>query len=175
MQIPGVTTENFFPDRKEIKKTYVDNIIEQAKLIDVEKIDDTKSEFKPRNQIIEEQKVYFWIRVYLHDEVSIEPNTDVTITYRESGEKLTTKFICYAKKGAEKNQDENVINYNPDEDKKVWCLMIDADRIDKNSQDIPFIRSLFRISRWYSPQILRLIDLDISYNDTSISYYDIDF
>ncbi|NBP01498.1 MAG: hypothetical protein EBU90_15430, partial [Proteobacteria bacterium] len=30
-------------------------------------------------------------------------------------------------------------------------------------KDIPFIRSLFRISRWYSPQILRLSDLDISY------------
>jgi len=175
MQIPGVFTENSFPDRKEIKKTYVDNIIEQAKLIDVEKIDYTNSDFKPRNQIIEEQKVYFWIRVYLHDEVSIDPNTDVTLTYLGSGEKLITKFICYAKKGAEKNQDENVINYNPDEDKKVWCIMIDSNRIDNNSQDIPFIRSLFRISRWYSPQILRLSDLDISYNDTSISYYDIDF
>ena len=175
MQIPGVFNTSPFPDRNEIKKSYVDDIVEQAKLLDLEKIEYSNVDFKPRNQIVEKQKVYFWIRVYLHEEVNIEPNTDVTIKYLPSGETLTTKFICYAKKGTEKNQAENVINFNPEEDTKIWCLMVDADKIDNHSQDIPFIRTLFRISRWYSPQILRLAELEISFNDTPIYYYDIDF
>lgn len=175
MQTPGFFESNHFPDRKEIKKTYIDSIVEQAKSLNLDDIDYSQTDFKPRNQIVEEQKVYFWVRVYLHEEVKIEQNTDVNIKYVESGEVLTAKFICFAKKGAERNQVENVINFNPEEDPKIWCLMIDANRIDKDSDDIPFIRTLFRISRWYSPQILRLNDLEVSFNDQIVSYYDIDF
>ena len=54
--------------------------------------------------------------------------------------------------------------------------MIDSERIDKNSNDIPFIRSLFRISKYYDPQVLRLAELPISLPDgTLIEYYDINF
>ena len=76
-----LNTDNVFPDRKELAKrrSYRDNIIEQAKSIDVEKIDYNGVIFDPQNQIIEEQKVYFWIRIYLKEEVDVEPNTDITI------------------------------------------------------------------------------------------------
>lgn len=176
MSVFNTSSESIFPDRKEIsKQTYINQIVEQAKEIDVDKIDFNGGNFKPRSEIVEKQKVFFWIRVYLNQEISIEPNTDVKLTYLESGESLITKFITYAKKGTERNLNEMVINYNPEDDTKVLCLMIDSDRIDNNSNDIPFIRSLFRISRWYSPQILRLSDLQISVNDTPLEYYDIDF
>lgn len=168
-----------FLDRKEIQKNYggyVDGLTEQVKSIDLDKVNYSNVEFKPRNQIIEAQKVYFWIRVYLNEEVHIKPDTVVAITYGESGEKLETKFICYAKKGADKNMDENVINYNPEDNMKVLCLMIDSERIDKNSDDIPFIRTLFRIGKYYQPQILRTNDLLITSSDgMRLEFFDIDF
>ena len=54
--------------------------------------------------------------------------------------------------------------------------MIDADRINKKSDDIPFIRTLFRIGRYYRPQVLRLSDLSIVDSKGNQLYcYDIDF
>ena len=170
-------TSTEFPSRGQIQKNYQDTIIEQAQKINLDKVDFSNEEqFKPRQQVIEKQKIYFWIRVYLHDEIEIEPNTDVFLTYTLSGEKLETKFICYAKKGLDKDRDPNIINYNPDDDRKVICLMVDTGRIDKHSQDIPFIRTLFRTSRHYQPQILKLSEISIT--DSSgreFDYFDIDF
>jgi len=173
-----LNSDNVFPDRKELAKrrSYRDNIIEQAKSIDVEKIDYNGAIFAPQNQIIEEQKVYFWIRVYLKEEMDVQPNTDITITYQPTEEFLVAKFICYAKKGHEKDRQQDVVNYNPEDDKRILCLMVDAERIDKKSEDIPFIRSLFKISRWYSPQILRLSEFKITdTTDREFEFYEIDF
>jgi hypothetical protein len=169
--------ENPFPkDRKQIRKSWRDNIIHDIKSVDVDKIDYKGAIFKPRAEIKEKQKVFFWIRVYLNEEIDIKPETDITITYAETGEKLVAKFICYAKKGLNQDGGEEVVNYNPEDDKKVLCLMIDSERIDKNSDDIPFIRSLFKISRYYQPQVLRLADLPISLPDgTLLNYFDINF
>ena len=170
-------SDNPFLDRKDLvkKATYVDSLIEQIKSIDVEK-SDFSTGVEVGSSVVEEQRVYFWIRLYLHDEIDILPDTDITITYVDSGEKLETKFICYAKKGHIQDMDETVINYNPEDDKKVLCLMIDADRINKKSDDIPFIRTLFRIGRYYRPQVLRLSDLSIVDSKGNQLYcYDIDF
>lgn len=173
-----LNSDNVFPDRKELAKrrSYRDNIIEQAKSIDVEKIDYNGVIFDPQNQIIEEQKVYFWIRIYLKEETDVEPNTDITISYLPTEESLVAKFICYAKKGHEKDRQQDVVNYNPEDDKRILCLMVDADRIDKKSEDIPFIRSLFKISRYYQPQILRLSEFKITdTEDREFEFYEIDF
>lgn len=170
-------TDNVFPDRKELAKrrSYRDNIIEQAKSIDVEKVDYKNVDFGPQNKVIEEQKVYFWIRIYLKEEVDVQPNTDITITYQPSEESLVAKFICYAKKGHEKDKQHLVVNYNTEDDKRILCLMVDADRINKKSEDIPFIRSLFKISRYYQPQILRLSEFKITdTEDREFEFYDID-
>lgn len=166
-----------FPDRSELTKmTYRDTLIEQVKNLDTEKVTFTEGDFKPRTEIKEQQKVYFWIRVYLNQETQIEPNTPIYLTYNESGEKLETTFICYAKKGIQKDIDETIINYNPEDDQKVLCLMIDSDRINKKSEDIPFIRTLFRIGRFYQPQILRHSDLTVTDSENqTLEYYDIDF
>ena len=72
--------------------------------------------------------------------------------------------------------DEQVINYNPEDDKRILCLMIDADRIDNNSSDIPFIRTLFRIGKYYEAQILRNSDLLITDSSgNKLEFFDIDF
>lgn len=173
-----INTDGVFPDRKELAKrrSYRDSIIETAKNIDVDKIDYSNVDFDPQNKIVEQQKVYFWIRIYLKEELDIQPNTDVTITYLPSEESLVAKFICYAKKGHEKDMAQNVVNYNPEDDKRILCLMVDADRIDKYSNDIPFIRSLFRVSRYYQPQILRLSELKITDSESrEFEFYEIDF
>lgn len=168
--------DNPFVDRKElVNKTYRDSLVEQLKDLDISKSNFENMDFKPRSEIKEKQKTYFWIRVYLHDEIEITPDTEVTITYTGSGEKLETKFVCFGKKGHNNNLHDDVINYDPEDDRKCLCLMIDSDRINKESEDIPFIRTLFRIGRYYSPQILRHSELMLSKGDVVLNYYDIDF
>jgi hypothetical protein len=71
------------------------------------------------------------------------PNDTIRITYLNSGEFLDTKFICYQKKGTERDMEQNIINYNTEDDEKVLCLMVDSDKINYDNADIPFIKTLF--------------------------------
>lgn len=171
-----------FPDRKNIKKVnmgYRDSIIEDIKSIDVDKVNfNNNGGFKPRTKIVESQKIYFWIRVYLSEEDRILlPNDGISIKYVESGEVLEAKFICYAKSNLNKDHDPDVVSYNPEEDKKVLCLMVDSERIDKNSDDIPFIRTLFKIGRYYEYQVVKREDLELIVDKSGqkLEYFDIDF
>ena len=141
-----------FPDRRDLKKAIKENnaiyddIIDQAKKINLDKIDFNSENFVPRSEIKQKQKVYFWVRVYLKEEFEITPDTDINIIWKETGEKITTKFICYAKRGLDKDLEDQVTNYNPEDDKKVLCLMVDEDRINIHNEDIPFIKTLFKIN-----------------------------
>lgn len=165
-----------FPSREEMMKYPHQIIKDELDRIDLDKIDFDGSDFKPRSEISESQKVYFWVRVYLKDNYNIEPNTEIKMKYLPDNEELITRFICYNKSGRN-NSDENIVSWNPEDDKKVLCLMIDSDRINNNSDDIQFIRSLFKIGRYYKPQILsknQFILIDSSKN-SKIDYYDIDF
>jgi hypothetical protein len=170
--------ETSFPERSQIvDKSYINDIVEQAKQINLDnaKYEDT-SQFKPRTKIVEEQKEYFWIRLYLNNEIELTPNTDITIQYLLSGEKLNTKFICYDKTGSNKNSEGEVVNYIADDNKKILCLMIDAEKINKHNEDIPFLKTLFRIGRYYEAQILRINDLLIEdQNGNKLEFFDIDF
>jgi len=171
-----------FPDRKDLKKkiqenkVIYDDIAEQAKKIDLDKVDYTGEDFVPRSEIKQKQKVYFWIRVYLKEETDIESNTDVSIVWHETGEKLTTKFICYSKKGLDRDLDEQVTNYNPEDDKKVLCLMVEEDKINIDNEDIPFIKTLFKIGRFYQFQVWRKEDMSLLDSDgKELPWFDIDF
>jgi len=174
---------NVFPSRKEILQdlTRVNNISYQNKLvneikeIDTSKIVENDGNFKPRTSIIEKQKVYFWVRLYLSDEITVSPNDTISITYVPTGETLETTFICYSKRGLDRDNQDEIVNYSSEDDKKVLCLMVDSERIDKNSSDIPFIRSLFKISRYYDYQLLRRTDLTFKLKGDIINYYDCDF
>jgi hypothetical protein len=178
--------DNPFPSRKEIlenrKKSelpsYQQAIVDDIKTIDVDKIDFSNGDFKPRAKIVEKQKVFFWIRLFLKEEnTKVSPNDDIVIEYLPTGEKLEVKFICYAKKGLDKDNKDEIINYNTEDDKKILCLMIDSDRINKNSQDIPFIRTLFKIGLHYEYQILKRDELVFENlnNGEIYEYYDVEF
>ena len=181
--MPGLDIDNnVFPDRKDLKKTIqtnkdiYDDIVDQAKKINLDKVDYAGEDFVPRADIKQKQRVFFWIRVYLKEEIEITQDTDVHINWKEGSEKLTTKFICYAKKGLDKDLEEQVTNYNPEDDKKVLCLMIDEDKINIHNEDIPFIKTLFKIGRFYEKQVWRREDMILTDKDgNELPWFDIDF
>jgi len=154
-----------------------DSLVEQIKSINTETVKSWENNNSPISNIIEEQKVYIWIRLYLKDESSdIEIGDDISMIYKSSGEKLTTKFVCYGKSDLNKDHNDEIINFNPEDDKKVLCLMVDEAFINKGD-GIPFLRTLFKTSRHYEYQLVRRDDL-IFINERSgevLDYFDCDF
>lgn len=154
---------------------YLEKIVEEIKNIETDSLSDEKQDVKV--DIVEEQKTYYWIRVFLKDEdPNIEIGDDIKFTYEPSGESLTTKFICYNKKGLDKDIVDQIKNYNPEDDKKTLCLMVDENQVN-SSQDIPFIRTLFGFSKYYQEQVYRRSDLVLSVENKNIilDYFDITF
>ena len=155
---------------------YRDTLIEQIKGIDTTDLSDNVSD-KAINKVIEEQKIYFWIRLYIKDEQpNIEVGDDINIEYSPSGEKLTTKFICYGKQGSDKDQGDEMTQYNTEDDKKVLCLMINEKDVNYND-DIPFIRTLFKTGRHFEFQLVKRDELlfVITKNNIILDYYDTSF
>jgi hypothetical protein len=155
-----------------------DNLVSQIRSIEVEQIKDWSSNTDPAMKIVEEQKVYIWIRLYLKEESNIEIGDDIFMTYKPSGEKLETKFICYDKTSLSKDHDdlEKIINFNPEDDKKVLCLMVDQEKINKNT-NIPFLRTLFKSGIHYEYQLVRRDDLVFINSRTgeALDYFDCDY
>jgi len=155
-----------------------DNLVEQIKTINTEVVKDWDKNADPSSKVIEEQRVYIWIRLYLKKESDVEVGDDVIMTYTPSGEKLETKFICYDKTSLSKDHDdlEKIVNFNPEDDKKVLCLMVDQDKINKGT-DIPFIRTLFKVSIHYQYQLVRRSELLFINTRTgeTLDYFDCDY
>lgn len=153
-----------------------DNLVEKIKTIDTEVVKDWDSNTDPVMKIVEEQKVYIWIRLFLKEESNVEIGDDIFMTYIPSGEKLETKFICYGKTDMGKDYEDELTSYNPDDDKKVLCLMVDQEKINKGT-DIPFIRTLFKTGIHYQYQLVRRDDLLFINNRTgeSLDYFDCDY
>lgn len=125
---------------------------------------------------IEKQKVYVWIRIYLEEEDDILKSGDkLTIRYTPNNEELECVFGAYEKEGLNKNHDDEVINYVTEDDKKILCCMIDSERINQDSEDIPTLRTFFRSSRYYTENIYRKSDLEISKDDKIYDYTSISF
>jgi len=155
---------------------YLENIIDKIKEINTDNLVDTESQ-EVTTKVIEEQKTYYWIRVFLKDEEpNIEIGDDVRFTYEPSGETLVTKFICYNKKGIDKDIVDQIKNYEPEDDKKTLCLMVDEKDVNYK-EDIPFIRTLFGFSQHYQEQVYRRDDLVLSVENknTILDYFDITF
>lgn len=176
-----------FQSRKNISKVNTpkftsnyDYLAEEVQKLNLDEIDFENSEYdRVRTEQTKKQKTYFWIRVFLTEEMKdIKPSDQVDIKYSYSGEVLDTTFICFAKKGYYKNSDGEVVtNYNSEDDTKILCLMVDEDRINLNSDDIPFLRKLFRIGRYYEYELLRRDELSLVNKRTGekLDYYDIEF
>lgn len=153
---------------------FYDSLVEQIKSIDTTNLSDKVSR-KPVTKIIEEQRVYFWIRLYLKEEISdIKEGDDFEITYGD--EKLIIKFICFGKKNSVRDHEGELTNYDSENDNKILCLMVDENEINTNDS-IPFIRTLFKTSRFYEYQLIRRDDLKFRNTRTEeiMDYIDCDF
>ena len=153
-----------------------DNLVEQIKTIDTEEVKDWNKNTDPAMKVLEEQKVYIWIRLYLKEESSVEIGDEIFMTYAPSGEKLSTIFICYGKDNLGKDHEDEMVNYNPEDDKKVLCFMVNQEHINKNT-DIPFIRTLFKTGIHYQEQLMKRTDLLFINNRTgeTLDYFDCDY
>ena len=161
---------------KEQQQSIYDSIVEQLKDVDTKDLRDD-IEQSPMTKIVEQQKVYFWIRLYINDvDDKLDVGDDIDIIYMD-GESLDTKFIVYGKKNATRDMDEDIINYEQEDDTKCLCLMVDEDRVKRNSDDIPFIRTLFKTSPYYQEQVYRKKDLVFKNKRTGkvYEYYQVDF
>jgi hypothetical protein len=157
---------------------YLEDLVEQVKSLDTTELSDKLSkEEKKIKQVVEEQKVYFWIRLYLKEEDSnLQIGDDISIKWTPTGEELKTKFICFGKTGLQKDYDEEIVNYNSEDDKKVLCLMVDEGQVNYN-EDIPFVRTLFKVGRHFEYQLVKRSEL-LFVNDRSgmiMDYFDCTF
>lgn len=153
---------------------FYDSLIEQIKSIDTTDLSDKVSK-KAVTKIIEEQKVYFWIRLYLKEEISdITEGDNFEISYND--ERLNIKFICFGKKNSVRDHEGELTNYDSENDNKILCLMVDENEINTNDS-IPFIRTLFKTSRFYEYQLIRRDDLKFKNTRTEeiMDYIDCDF
>ena len=167
-----------FPDRKSLVKSdaHLSNVVEDVKKIDLGKVNFDGEDFQPVSKIIQKQKVYFWIRLYIRDEIDIKPETKVIITYLDGKETLDTHFMYFGKKGLERDKDGQIINFNPEDDKKILCLMIDSYKIDVDNKDIPYMKTLFPLGRHFKPEYVKKSEFDFLLNgEYALPFYDIDF
>jgi hypothetical protein len=159
---------------------YLHPLVEAIKNIDTDENVSGKwvyDEIVATTRIVEEQKVYFWIRLYLKEEnPNVQIGDDITINWTPSGEKLATKFAAYGKQGLERDHIGEVTNYNPEDDKRVLCLLIDNKMVNFNDE-IPFIRTLFKTGYHYEYQLVKRDELQFVVNRTNVvlEYYDCDF
>lgn len=155
-----------------------EKILNQLKSVNTDLIKkDYKEEELVKVSVIKEQKTYFWIRLYLKEEnENIQIDDDIIIRWIPSGEQIECKFIYYGKKSLNKDYDQELIKYSYEDDKTILSLMIDSDIINK-SDDIPFIRTLFKIGNYYEYQLIKREELVFinKRTNTKIDYIDCNF
>jgi hypothetical protein len=155
--------------------TLYDFVREQLKDVDTAELSDDVSK-DPEVEITPE-KVYFWTRIYMKEEnPNIEIGDTVTMRYAPSGEEMKTQFFAYGKTGLERDHEDELVNFNPEDDKKVLCLMVE-EKVVNESEDIPFIRTLFKLGRHYEYSVMKREEL-LFVNDRNgivIDWFDCDF
>lgn len=177
---------DIFPSRQEIKERLKNNTLDNSNInyredllsklqVAVSSTDEWKDE---PNKIIqvEKQKVFFWIRIYLNEEDSkLKTGDEICMTYTPTNEKINLIFGAYEKEGLSRDHDDEVINYVTTDDKKILCCMVDTERVNKDSEDIPTLRTFFRNSKYYTENLFLKTDLTITFDDTQYEYYSISF
>ena len=159
-----------FKSRKELKtKNKIDfyNHLKNSGFSQDQLSDERKTEVN----IIENQLEFFWIRIYLSEEDDrFEPGDEITLELKPKNESLKITFGSYEKKGLYKDFDESVINYESEDDKKVLCCMVDYNKINKNSEDIPNLRTFFKSSRYYQENLFLKKDFLVIHKGKNIEY-----
>jgi len=153
-----------------------DNIVDQIKDIETENLEDNVNQ-TPSTKVIEEQKVYFWVRLFIKEEVTDLKEGDIFNIKYKGDETLSSQFITYSKKNIKRDVVDGILGYDAEDDKKCLCLMVDEDRVKRKSDDIPFIRTLFKTSPFYEFQLYKRDDLTFTNKRTKVtySYIDVDF
>jgi len=165
-----------FPDRKELKNKKIQDLKKKGLLMDENPnkyIEEDGFDRSVEMEVTEDSKSYSWTRLYLSDEADLEKGDIVTLTYQPTGEQMELIFATYNKSSLTKDQ-EDVVDYNPEEDKKVLCLMVDIDEVNNNIE-IPFLRTLFKSSKWYDHQLLKRNELKFEVKGEELDYYSVDF
>ena len=153
-----------------------EQLVEQIKKIDRTDLTNDVSD-DAVIQEVEKQKVYIWLRVFLKEELKdVKEGDDFTITYTKSGEQLKSKFMCFGKINSFKDNGDNQIQTISEDDPKVVILMIDEGEI-QNGEHIPFIRTLFKISKHFEYQVYRRDELVFKNERSgqSLEYIDCEF
>ena len=171
-----------FPERADLKKEiktsdYRTDMLDQLDTYLRESDSSTwKDEPNVKIDIVERQKEFFWIRIYLPEEDDkLKTGDTVYISYKPTNEKLEMIFGGYEKEGLNRDHNDEVINYVNEDDKSILCCMIDLNRVNKDSDDIPTVRTFFRNSRHYVEEIYRKTDIIISTEETEYDYKSISF
>jgi len=157
---------------------YQELILQQIKSIDTKELSDVNLDYADTISIkeVEKQKIYFWIRLYLKEEMSdLKIGDDFDITYTKSGETLSGKFIAFGKKNLNRDLDNVIVNYEPEDNPKCLCIMVDEEEM--KSEKIPFIRTLFKTSTFFEYQVYRREELTFTNTRTlqTCEYVDCDF
>jgi hypothetical protein len=128
-----------------------------------------------QHEVLEEQKQYHWIRLYMNDELEIDPMTKVKMVYVPTSEEFDLVFTSYNKKKSEQDKGPSLVEYVAEDDKKVLSLLYNLDDVE-NSEKYPKITTLFARSKNYEFNLMRRDDLIFKLEDgTEITYYDIEF
>lgn len=155
--------------------TYLELIADEIRLLDTQDLGDD-FELVATSVTIEEQKTYFWIRVFLNEEdPNLLPGDQIFIEWGPTQERLETIFIAWAKSGSERDR-EGVTNYNTQDDKRILCLMIE-DRAVNQNPDIPFLRTLFKAGHFFEYQLMKREELLFinKRNGHILDYFDCSF
>lgn len=179
MSMRSLSIDNvYFPDRKSVVRSdvHLTKIVDQAKSINLEKVSFEGEDFQPKTRIIQKQKIYLWMRLYLKEEIDIKPETKISVLYLDGQEMIETYFMFFGKKGLERDKQGEIINFNPEDDRKILCLLVDAEKIDINNADIPYMKTLFTLGKFYTPQYIKKYDFSFVLDDgKQIEFYDIEF
>ena len=156
-------------------ETNYEQIFNEIKKIDTKNLNDDADK-KAQTNIVEEQKIYFWIRLFIKEEENkqVEKGDKIFITWKPTGEQLETQFLTYGKVGLDKNHEDEINEYVNEEDPKILCLMVDINKVN-NNDDIPFIRTLFKSGNHYEYQLMKRNQLLFLHKDEAIDYYDCEF
>lgn len=150
-------------------------IIDNLRSIDIDSINNW--DILTKSEIIEKQKVFFWIRLYLKEENNeLKIGDEIIIKHPLSEEELNVKFVYYDKNVLNLDHDNEIINYVGEDNKKVLCLLVDESNVNYND-NIPFLRKLFKNSIHYEYQLMKRDELIFINKRTEkiLDYYDCDF
>jgi hypothetical protein len=159
-----------FPIRKSLRYESINN---QIKDMDTESVGTKR---KVSTKITQAQGTFGYIRVYLSEsDDTLKPGDFIDIEYPEGIEKFQTTFISYGKDLGKVRDSDELVDYVPEEDKKVLCLMVNIDHINYNSDHIPFLRSLFKMGRYFQYQLFKYEELNVKSELKDFQFFDINF